>query len=92
MYSEEYDAYIEQKQDAWGSTDGGSCSRALSDSARSEAETKLADGKKQLAERKRGDKEPALMMQKTIRRCKSQIEDGEKAASDAKKKLGICPG
>lgn len=30
-------------------------------------------------------------MQKTIRRCKSQIEDGEKQLADAKKKLEYAP-
>ena len=51
LYSEEYDAYIEQKQNAWEAlTEDLAAERYQT--VRSEEETKLADGKKQLAEKK----------------------------------------
>lgn len=89
LYSEEYDAYIEQKQDAWEAlTEDLAAERYQT--VRSEAETKLADGKNSLQRKKRRQR-ASLMMQKTIRRCKSQIEDGEKQLADAKKKLEYAP-
>ena len=62
LYSEEYDAYIEQKQDAWEAlTEDLAAERYQT--VRSEAETKLADGKNSLQRKKRRQR-ASLMMQK----------------------------
>lgn len=90
LYSEEYDAYIEQKQDAWEAlTEDLAAERYQT--VRSEAETKLADGKKQLAEKKEETKSQLDDAKKQLEDAKSQIEDGEKQLADAKKKLEYAP-
>lgn len=90
LYSEEYDAYIEQKQDAWEAlTEDLAAERYQT--VRSEAETKLADGKNSLQRKKRRQR-ASLMMQKTIRRCKKPDRRRRKAACRCKEKIGICPG
>ena len=74
LYSEEYDAYIEQKQDAWEAlTEDLAAERYQT--VRSEAETKLADGKKQLAEKKEETKSQLDDAKKQLEDAKSQIED-----------------
>ena len=90
LYSEEYDAYIEQKQNAWEAlTEDLAAERYQT--VRSEAETKLADGKKQLAEKKEETKSQLDDAKIQLDDAKSQIEDGEKQLADAKKKLESAP-
>ena len=86
LYSEEYDAYINQKQDAW-ETLAENLAAERYQTVRSEAETKLLDGKKQLAEKKEGTKSQLDDAKIQLEDAKSQIEEGEKQLADAKKQL-----
>lgn len=86
MYSEEYDAYINQKQDAW-ETLAENLAAERYQTVRSEAETKLLDGKKQLAEKKEETKSQLDDAKIQLEDAKSQIEEGEKQLADAKKQL-----
>lgn len=86
LYSEEYDAYINQKQDAW-ETLAEDLAAERYQTVRSEAETKLLDGKKQLAEKKEETKSQLDDAKIQLDDAKSQIEDGEKQLANAKKQL-----
>lgn len=86
LYSEEYDAYINQKQDAW-ETLAEDLAAERYQTVRSEAETKLLDGKKQLAEKKEETKSQLDDAKIQLEDAKSQIEEGEKQLADAKKQL-----
>ena len=86
LYSEEYDAYINQKQDAW-ETLAENLAAERYQTVRSEAETKLLDGKKQLAEKKEETKSQLDDAKIQLEDAKSQIEEGEKQLADAKKQL-----
>ena len=86
LYSEEYDAYINQKQDAW-ETLAENLAAERYQTVRSEAETKLLDGKKQLAEKKEETKSQLDDAKIQLDDAKSQIEDSEKQLADAKKQL-----
>lgn len=86
LYSEEYDAYINQKQDAW-ETLAEDLAAERYQTVRSEAETKLLDGKKQLAEKKEETKSQLDDAKIQLEDAKSQIEEGEKQLANAKKQL-----
>lgn len=86
LYSEEYDAYINQKQDAW-ETLAENLAAERYQTVCSEAETKLLDGKKQLAEKKEETKSQLDDAKIQLDDAKSQIEDSEKQLADAKKQL-----
>lgn len=86
LYSEEYDAYINQKQDTW-ETLAENLAAERYQTVRSEAETKLLDGKKQLAEKKEETKSQLDDAKIQLDDAKSQIEDSEKQLADAKKQL-----
>ena len=86
LYSEEYDAYINQKQDAW-ETLAEDLAAERYQTVRSEAETKLLDGKTQLGEKKEETKSQLDDAKIQLDDAKSQIEDGEKQLADAKKQL-----
>lgn len=86
LYSTEYDDYIDQKQDAWEALTKDLAAERYQ-TVRSEAETKLLDGKKQLAEKKEETKSQLDDAKIQLDDAKSQIEDGEKQLADAKKQL-----
>lgn len=86
LYSTDYDAYINQKQDAW-ETLAENLAAERYQTVRSEAETKLLDGKKQLAEKKEETKSQLDDAKIQLEDAKSQIEEGEKQLADAKKQL-----
>lgn len=86
LYSEEYDTYINQKQDAW-ETLAEDLAAERYQTVHSEAETKLLDGKKQLAEKKEETKSQLDDAKIQLDDAKSQIEDGEKQLANAKKQL-----
>lgn len=86
LYSTDYDDYIDQKQDAWEALTKDLAAERYQ-TVRSEAETKLLDGKKQLAEKKEETKSQLDDAKIQLDDAKSQIEDGEKQLADAKKQL-----
>ena len=86
LYSTEYDDYIDQKQDAWEALTKDLAAERYQ-TVRSEAETKLLDGKKQLAEKKEETKSQLDDAKIQLDDAKSQIEDGEKQLANAKKQL-----
>ena len=86
LYSTDYDDYIDQKQDAWEALTKDLAAERYQ-TVRSEAETKLLDGKKQLAEKKEETKSQLDDAKIQLEDAKSQIEEGEKQLADAKKQL-----
>lgn len=83
LYSEEYDAYIEQKQDAWEAlTEDLAAERYQTVRSR---QRQTCRWKKTACREKEETKSQLDDAKKQLEDAKSQIEDGEKQLADAKK-------
>ncbi len=82
LYSEEYDAYLEEKEEQW-ETLSKELAVSRYERIRTEAEAEIADAKKQLKE---GEEELADA-RKELEEARVELEDGEKKLAEGKEEL-----
>lgn len=86
MYSEEYDTYVEEKEDDWETL-----VQSLADTRyvtlKEEAETQLAEGKTELADKKAEAEEELADAKAQLDDAAEQLADGKQQIADAKKEL-----
>lgn len=86
LYSEEYDAFMEQKEGEWESLTqtaaNGRYERILG-----EAEEKLADAKEELADKRQEGETLLADAKEELAEAKKKLDEGEQALFDARKEL-----